>query len=85
MATVSYTRRSVCAGGCHVTMDVSFNGGSARSIVFDIDDLRRPFNTFSEDEINTTLLLVLKAHIAGMTRTQAATAMPNNTTVVITL
>ena len=52
MATVSYTRRSVCAGGCHVTMDVSFNGGSARSIVFDIDDLRRLPN-------NTTVVITL--------------------------
>ena len=85
MATVSYTRRSVCAGGCHVTMDVSFNGGSARSIVFDLDEIRQPLNTFTQEQVETALLLVLKAHVAGMTRAQAATAMPNNTAVVVTL
>ena len=85
MATVTYTRRAVCAGGCHVTMDVAFNGGAARGVTFDIDDLRRPLSSFSEEEINTALLLVLRAHIAGMTRTQAGQAFPNNTAVVITL
>ena len=85
MATVSYTRRSVCAGGCHVTMHVSFNGGSARSIVFDLDEIRQPLNTFTQEQVETALLLVLKAHVAGMTRAQAATAMPNNTAVVVTL
>ena len=66
-------------------MDVSFNGAAARTVVFDIDDLRRPMNTFTEEEQNTALLLVLKAHIAGMTRNQAGQAFPANTAVEITL
>lgn len=85
MATITYNRRAVCAGGCHVTMDVTFNGGGTRSIVFDLDNIRRPLSSFTEEEISTALLLVAKAHIAGMTRAQAAVAFPANADVVITL
>ncbi len=85
MATITYTRRAVCAGGGHVTFDVSFNGGADRRIVFDLDEIRQPLGAFSQEQIDSALLLVLKAHIAGMTRAQAATAMPTNTAVVVTL
>ncbi len=85
MATVTYTRIAVCAGGCHVTMDVSFNGGPAKRMVWDIDDVRRPLGSFTEDELDTARLIVAKAKIAGMTRAQAAAAFPADTPVVITL
>lgn len=85
MATLTYTRKAVCAGGCHVTFDVAFNGGAARSITYDVDDLRRPLSSFTDEEKDTALLLVIKAHIAGMTRNQAGQEFPNNTPVVITL
>ncbi len=85
MATISYTRIAVCPGGCHVTMDVAFNGGAAKPIRFDIDDVRRPFSSFTQEELDTAVLLVLKAHIAGMTRAQAAAAFPANTPVEVTL
>jgi hypothetical protein len=64
---------------------MSFNGGADRRIVFDLDEIRQPLNGFTNEQIENALLLVLKAHIAGMTRAQAAAAMPNNAAVVITL
>jgi hypothetical protein len=85
MATVTYTRRAVCAGGCHVTFDVAFNGGVAQRVVFDVDDLRRPFSSFTEEQLDLVRMLVLKAHVAGGTRPQAAAAFPINTPVEITL
>lgn len=85
MATLTFTRRAVCPGGCHVTFDVQFNAGATRSFTIDLDDMRQPFSSFSQEQLDSAITLVLKAHIAGMTRNQAGQEFPNNTPVVITL
>lgn len=68
-----------------MTFDVSFNGGAVRSVTFDIDDLRQPFSSFTQDQLDAAILLILKAHIAGMSRAQAGSSFPADTPVVVTL
>lgn len=83
MATISYTFVSRCPGGCHVTLDVSFNGGQARRITYDIDTLRVSLSELTIDEREALALLNLRIHIAGKTRPQIATEF--GSPVVITI
>lgn len=85
MATITYTRIAICAGGCHVTMDVAFNGGVAQRQIFDIDLMRQPFSSFEQSELDTAKLLILKAHIGGKTRTQIASEFQPGVAVTVTL
>ena len=85
MTTLTYTRRAICAGGCHVTFDVSLNASAPQSMVFDVDVLRQPLSVLTTDERATFAQNVFRAHNEGSTRAQIATAFPNNTPVTVTL
>lgn len=83
MATITFTRISVCAAGDHVTIDVSFNGGASKRGVFDIDDLRQALSILTPEEQEAFAKLVLRVHIAGKTRNQITTEFNSPVTVTI--
>lgn len=61
----------VCSGGDHVTLDISFNGGQPRSVVYTVDQIREPLSALSDDEKEAIALVLLKLHFAGKTRAEA--------------
>lgn len=77
MPSVSYTFVERCEGGCHVTLDISLDGGQAKRVVYDIDEIRAAFGrkTAEEKEQIALMLLALKFH--GRTRNQIQTAFQN--------
>jgi hypothetical protein len=85
MATLTYTRTAVCAGGCHVTFDVSLNGSAAQSMVFDIDVLRQPISNLTLDERTAFSQNVFRVHNEGRTRAQIAAEFGNGVPVTVTI
>lgn len=73
MATVAYTFVDRCSGGGHTRLDVSFNGGAARRVVYDTDQIREPLANLTEDQREAAALLILKLHMLGKTRQQMVT------------
>lgn len=70
MATVAYSFVSRCAGGGHTVLDVSYNGGAAKRVVYTTDEISQPLSALTQDERETLALLILKVHMAGKTRAQ---------------
>jgi hypothetical protein len=85
MPTLNYAFVNACAGGGHVRLDVTLNGGATRRIVYTTDEIRAPLSNLSTDERESLALLILKVHFAGMTRGQMSTALqaPGGVDVVI--
>lgn len=83
MAQITYTRISTCPGGCHVTFDISLNGGAPTREVFPIDDLRAPLAQVSNDDREAFVQMVLRAHLADKTRAQIVTEFASPVTVTI--
>jgi hypothetical protein len=82
---VGFAFDHVCDGGGHVELDVSFNGGSARNVVYMVDELREPLSSLTDDEMEQAALLLLKLHSAGKSRAQiqASLTAPGGVVVVI--
>jgi len=83
MATISYTFVSRCAGGGHTKLDVSFNGGAAQSVVYTTDEISLPLSSLTQEQRETLVLLILKVHMAGKTRSQMVTEFGSPVTVTI--
>lgn len=73
MATITYTFNHRCGGGGHTALDVSFNAGPSQQFIFMTDDVRAPLSELSDDDIERSLKLILRIHLAGKTRAQIAT------------
>jgi hypothetical protein len=83
VATVAYSWGGVCAGGGHVTLNVSLNGGQARQVVYTTDDVRAPLGALTQEERETLALLILKLHFAGMTRAAMRAELEAGVTVTV--
>lgn len=83
MASISYTFSHACAGGGHVELDISLNGGAARHVVYTIDDIRTPLSALTVEERENLALLILKVRLAGLTRAQARAVVEAGVTVTI--
>lgn len=85
MATVNYANPRPCAGGGHVAIDVSFNGGASQTVVYTTDELRQSLASLSQDQREELALLILKVHFAGKTRAQIQSELvaPGGVTVTI--
>lgn len=83
MATVSYTFSHACAGGGHVELDISLNGGAARRTTYTTDEIRTPLSALTIEERENLALLILKVRLAGLTRAQARAAVEAGVTVTI--
>lgn len=83
MATLSYTFSHACAGGGHIDLDISFNGGPARRTAFTIDELRTPLSALTPEERANLALNILKLRLAGLTRAQARSVVEAGVTVTI--
>lgn len=80
---IAYSFGGVCAGGGHVTINVSVNGGEAKPFVYTTDELREPLNALSGEDRERLALLILKVHFAGMTRAQMRSEIQAGVTVTI--
>lgn len=69
---VSITHDSACAGGGHTALSISVDGGPARLLRVDTDDLLVPL---SPNERHQLAELLVRARVGGMTRQQARTAL----------
>lgn len=78
MATVTLSWVGVCAGGCHVTVDVSFNGGSAQRFTYDVDEFRASITQEKREEF---ILDLLRFVSVGKTRAEVRTALQAGVTV----
>jgi hypothetical protein len=85
MPTLNYAFVNACAGGGHVRLDVTLNGGNTRRIVYTTDEIRAPLNQLTADEREAFALLALKVHFAGSSRAamRAALEAPGGVDVVI--
>lgn len=68
MPTITYDYQGVCAGGGHVTFDITLNGQGTRRVPFTVDELRQPLSALSRDEQDALALMILRLHFAGVTR-----------------
>lgn len=84
MATLNYQFVSVCGGGGHVTIHVTFNT-QERDVIYTTDELREPLANLTIDQRETLALLILKVHFAGMTRAQMASALQSPGGVTVTV
>lgn len=82
MATLGYIG-TPCAGGGHIHLDVSFNGGAAKRMFFTVDELRSPLSALTVEEREAVALLILKLHFNGMTRVQMRNELQAGVTVTI--
>jgi hypothetical protein len=73
VATITYANPARCSGGGHTALDVTFNGGASRRVVYATDEVRAPLSELTLDERETLALLILKVHLAGKTRAQIIT------------
>lgn len=71
MAMIEITA-TTCVGGGHVHASVRLNGGTAREVVYDTDDIRR---STTVDELKDAVRALLSAHCMGMTLAQVKTAV----------
>lgn len=83
MADLTYQFVSVCAGGGHVTLDVTLNGGATKRVVYTTDEVRAPLNQLSAEDREALALNILKVHFAGVSRTQMRTDLQAGVTVTI--
>lgn len=70
MPTITFSNPSICTGGGHLHTDVAVNGGTAREMAFDVDELRNPLSELSAEDRAQLAMLLLKVHFAGKTRAQ---------------
>lgn len=70
MATLTYAFASRCSGGGHTALNVSFNGGANRLVVYPTDEIRQSLASLTTEERETLALLILKVHMAGKTLAQ---------------
>ena len=75
MTTVAYTFIDRCEGGGHTTFDISVNGGVARRVVYDTDEIRMDLSAIPQERRELAQLLILNLHFAGMTRAQIVTEL----------
>lgn len=85
VATLNYAFVGVCAGGGHVTLDISYNGGATRRVVYTTDEVRAPLSELTTEEREQLALLIMKVHFAGTSRAAMKTALqaPGGLTVTI--
>ena len=70
MTTVTYTFVERCEGGGHTVFDIAVNGGTARRVVYETDDIRMDLSAIPQERRELAQLLILNLHFAGMTRAQ---------------
>lgn len=83
MATVTITNPITCAGGGHLHVEASLNGGAAQGYAFDTDEMRAPLSELTEEERAAFVKVLLKIRLAGLTRAQARTVLLAGVTVTI--
>lgn len=79
MATLTFSNASVCAGGDHLSLDVSVNGGASRRVTYLVTDLRA---VFSAEDREALALNVLKLHCMGRTAAQVRSEFQAGSVVV---
>ncbi len=84
-STINYQFVSVCAGGAHVTLDISLKGAAAKRIVYLTDEVRAPLSALTADEQAQLALLILKVHMAGATRSEIQSALTSSGGVTVTI
>lgn len=82
MATIEIALVSICAGGGHVQVTASLNGGAARPIAVDADQIRAPLNTLTAEQQQSLLTGILQIHMMGKTRAQMRTEMESGPVVI---
>lgn len=80
MATVVITLNSVCGGGGHANISVTVNGVDKGDFVVWADDI---LSDITDDEIETFLKLVVRAHKIGKTKAQVRSNLQAGLTVAI--
>jgi hypothetical protein len=68
VATVNFALHSGCAGGGHITLNVSLNGGAAKQLHYTTDALREPLSALTDEERELAAMVILKLHFAGQSR-----------------
>ena len=82
MATLQIDLVSICAGGAHVQVTAAVNGGAARPIAIDADQIRAPLNTLTAEQQSALLTGILQIHMMGKTRAQMRTEMESGPVVI---
>lgn len=72
MATLTYTFVSRCGRVGHFVVDISFNGGASRRVVYTTDEVRAPLSELNQEQRETLALYIMKLHMAGKSRAQIA-------------
>ena len=80
MPDILYALDHVCDGGGHVRLTARVNGGAARVLNYNADDIR---SNLTADEAEAAHLAVLKVHFGGMTRAQVRAALLAGVTITI--
>ena len=73
MPNITYAFVERCAGGGHIVLDVSLDGGASRRVPYTTDDVRAPLSALTREEQESLALMILKVHFAGKTRAQITT------------
>lgn len=68
MASIAITFQSVCAGGCHLFVGASIDGGATQNLRLDRNDLLTQLTAAEAPDILTNLLRI---HMRGKTPAQA--------------
>lgn len=80
MATLVFGPATICAGGEHITAEVSVSGRPARTFAFSVDELR---TDLEDDAIHDAALVILRLASRGRTRAQVRSAMQAGFTVTV--
>lgn len=84
MATVvTYTLVDRCAGGEHLTIDVSVNGSPVERMVFNVTDIDKPLEELEDDRKRLLKMSVLNLHMAGETPSLRQAEIGTQVTVTI--
>lgn len=67
MTTIAIRATASCAGGEHVTVQASLDGGPPRQVVYGVAEMMEPL---TEVDIATTVLPLIRLHARGLTRAQ---------------
>lgn len=77
---VGITLTGICAGQNHIHLSVAVNGGQARAVTYEVDELAEPL---SQDEGHRIVRDLLRLHFRGRTKAQAKTELQAGFTLVI--